>query len=69
MTYANQNALNALARQVNAELKKLDKATKSMKPDELIEVMAPYRAQAKLLGFRPVHLLREVGILNGKFEG
>lgn len=61
MDYQRQNALNAIAKKCNDEMNPIDKSNLS----KLCEIADKYAAQAKLLGFSKIQMMRCIGVMNG----
>lgn len=61
MDYQKQNALNAIAKKCNDEMNPIDKSDLS----KLRDVADKYAAQAELLGFSKMQMMRCIGVMNG----
>lgn len=62
MSYENINALNAIAKKCNDEMKAVDKKNTSA----LRKICDKWASQARLIGFSRVEMLYRIGVNNGQ---
>lgn len=61
MDYTNQNALDAIAKKCNAEMRPVDKTNLVL----LTEIGDKWAKKAKLFGFSKIQMMHRIGVLNG----
>ena len=66
--FAQQNALKSVARQCNIEIGKHKRKLKTMQPEEIMALMAPFVEVAKGLGFSKTWLKIEIARINGVIQ-